>query len=192
MFSKMINSFWRNISNFIKVNFTRTEYNSKLIDLKLVQLINRTEFDQNKLNPLSKGLLLDEFKSEYEQINLDNSNNKLQTIKNIQPLNIIRNYYINNSTWLDYLKKITFGNRYLENLNYFKFLKKNRKLNETINKNFVFNCNGKLIAFINKEEDIIISKTESNDIGFAIKSNLSLTDGIDSFSWDTISPDKLY
>ncbi len=56
MFSKMINSFWRNISNFIKVNFTRTEYNSKLIDLKLVQLINRTEFDQNKLNPLSKGL----------------------------------------------------------------------------------------------------------------------------------------
>lgn len=192
MFSKMINSFWRNISNFIKVNFTRTEYNSKLIDLKLVQLINRTEFDQNKLNPLSKGLLLDEFKSEYEQINLDNSNNKLQTIKNIQPLKIIRNYYINNSTWLDYLKKITFGNRYLENLNYFKLFKKNRKLNETINKNFVFNCNGKLIAFINKEEDIIISKTESNDIGFAIKSNLSLTDGIDSFSWDTISPDKLY
>ncbi len=123
---------------------------------------------------------------------MDNSNNKLQTIKNIQPLKIIRNYYINNSTWLDYLKKITFGNRYLENLNYFKFLKKNRKLNETINKNFVFNCNGKLIAFINKEEDIIISKTESNDIGFAIKSNLSLTDGIDSFSWDTISPDKLY
>ena len=122
----MINSFWRNISNFIKVNFTRTEYNSKLIDLKLVQLINRTEFDQNKLNPLSKGLWLDEFKSEYEQINLDNSNNKLQTIKNIQPLKIIRNYYINNSTWLDYLKKITFGNRYLENLNYFKFLKKNR------------------------------------------------------------------
>ena len=56
MSSKMINSFWRNISNFIKVNFTRTEYNSKLIDLKLVQLINRTEFDQNKLNPLSKGL----------------------------------------------------------------------------------------------------------------------------------------
>ena len=62
----MKNSIWKNISKFIRDNFTKKEFNPKLIDLKLIRLNNSI-----KLNPLVKGLLLNEGKGEFDQINLD-------------------------------------------------------------------------------------------------------------------------
>ena len=185
----MINSLWKKISNFIKRNFTKTEYNSKLIDLKLVILDDTIGFNKSKLNPLSKGLLLDERKGEYKEVNFDSDSNYncLNTKKDIKKLEIITNYNINYTSWLDYLKKTIFGNRNQEYLNYFKFFKRYKNTNELKNNNFMFNCDGKFIGFINKKGDIIISSTESDGIGYAIESNLAY-----SFAWDAIYPNKLY
>lgn len=190
----MINSFLKNISNFIKRNFTKIEYNSKLIDLKTVILTDKIEFSKNKLHPLTKGLLLDERKDQYEEINLDSDSTNcccLKTQKDIQILKIITNYSINYTSWLDYLKRIIFGNKNQENLSYLKFFKKYKNSREIKDHNFMFNCNGKFMGFINKKGDVIISSTESNSFGYAIESNLDYK-RINSFSWDTIYPNKLF
>ena len=87
----MINSIWKNISNFIRDNLTKKEFNPKLIDLKLIKLT-----DSIKLNPLVKGLLLDEAKGELEQVSLDSepNDNRLDTNQNTKELQQLFNYPI--------------------------------------------------------------------------------------------------
>ena len=194
--SKMISSIWKNANKFIKEKFSKSEFNFNLIDLKLVTLLDTDtiDMDKSKLNPLTKGLLLDESKEKNEQINFnsDSNYNKLETsLKNIKKLDPIENYQNNDTTWFDYFKKIIFGNGKQEYLNsFFKFFIKHRNLNKQQNNNFSFNCNGKYIAFINQNGYIIISDTQSNNIGYFIESEAN--EGVNSFSWDIVNPNKLF
>ena len=186
----MINFLSNNISKFIKEKLTKSEYNYKLIDIKQVNLEACIELENSKLNPPTKGLLLDESKGKFEEIDLDSDSNynKIKTHpENLKTLELIHNYTINYSSWFDYLKKIIFGNRNQEYLNnFFKFFQRNRNLNETYNNNFCFNCDGKFIGFINKEGKAIISDAQSNDSSYII--NII----INSFAWDSICPNKLF
>ena len=191
----MISKLWNNISKFIKDKLSKSEYNYKLIDIKIVKLMDNIELERSKLNPLIKGFLLDETKGKYEEINLnsDSCYNKLDTSRNSKLLNPIYNYQINYTSWFDYLQKSIFGNRNQENMNYFfKFFKNNRNINEAQNNNFSFNSDGKLIGFINENGDVIISNTETNDIYYVISKNITFNEGISSFNWDMINPNKLY
>jgi hypothetical protein len=189
----MINSLWQNISKFMKGNLSKSEYNFKLMDKKVVELVDNIELERSVLNPLKKGLLLNEAKGKYEEINLnsDSNYNKLDTSRNIKILEPCLNYPINYTSWFDYLKKkIIFGNRNQENFNYlFKFFKQYRNVNKEPNNSFSFNSNGKLIGFINEEGEAIISNSETNNISYIIKPN---NEGISSFAWDTINPNKLF
>lgn len=191
--SQIISSLLNKASNYIKEKFTKTEFNIKLTDLKIIKLIDIIEKERSKLNPFVKGLLLDESKGSFEQIDLnsDSNYNKLETAKEkIKPLESISNYPINFTSWFDYLKKAIFGNRNLESNNILKYLKKNKNnSNYNQNNNFSFNCDGKLIGFINQDGDLIISKTESDYVSYSIKSS---TEGITSFSWDKINPNKIF
>ena len=193
----MISSILNNISNIIKDKLTKSEYNYKLIELKQVKLADTIEIENSLLNPSAKGLLLEESKGKFKEINLesDSNYNKLET-KNAQLLNPIINYNSNNdSSWFDYLKKIIFGNRNQPNLNsVFKYLKRQINLIQENNKNirFSFNCDGKLICFINQEGNIIISNAESNDTAYILKTNFLFTEGFTSIAWDSICPNKIY
>ena len=184
----MKNSIWKNISKFIRDNFTKKEFNPKLIDLKLIRLN-----DSIKLNPLVKGLLLNEGKGEFEQINLDSepNYNKLDTNKNTHQLQPNFNFPIIYSSWYEYIKKKIIGN-----YNFWRLFKKSVNPSQ-INNNFSFSCDGEFIGFINNEGDIIISSTntEWNDngyISYSIKSNELSNEGILTFAWDTVFPNKLF
>ena len=186
----MINFLWNNISKFIKEKLTKSEYNYKLIDKKQVNLAGNIELENSKLNPLVKGLLLDENKGKFEEIDLDSDSNynRLKTKpENLIILELRNNYTINYTSWFDYLKKIIFGNINQEYLNnFFNFFQRKRNINEKHNNKFSFNCDGNFIGFINKEGKVIISDTKSNDSAYII--NIS----INSFTWDNICPNKLY
>ena len=186
----MINFLWNNISKFIKEKLTKSEYNYKLIDKKQVNLAGNIELENSKLNPLVKGLLLDENKGKFEEIDLDSDSNynRLKTKpENLIILELRNNYTINYTSWFDYLKKIIFGNINQEYLNnFFNFFQRKRNINEKHNNKFSFNCDGNFIGFIDKEGKVIISDTKSNDSAYII--NIS----INSFTWDNICPNKLY
>ena len=189
----MFNSIWKNISKFIRDNLTKKEFNPKLIDLKVSRLT-----DSIKLNPSIKGLLLNERRGEFEQISLDSvpNYNKLDTVENVNELRPVINYPNIYSSWYDYIKKMIIGNRNLENFNFWKLFKKSGNPSQTNNK-FSFNCDGEFIGFINDKGDIIISSTntEWRDDGhtsYLIKSNCVSNEGILTFAWDTVFPNKLF
>jgi len=188
----MINSIWKNILNFIRDNLTKKEFNPKLIDLKVIKLS-----DSRKLNPLVKGLLLDEAKGVFEQISLDSepNENRLGANQNTKELQKLFNYPIIFSSWYDYIKTMIFGNKNLEYLNFWKLFKKSVSPSH-INNNFSFNCDGKFIGYINSQGDIIISSTniEWNDdyASYLIKSNNVSNEGILAFAWDTLFPNKVF
>lgn len=193
----MKSSIWGVLSSFIKEKLTKSEYNYKLIDLKQVKLADTIEIENSLLNPKVKGLLLDESKGQFKEINFesDSNFNKLETRNPILLNPKIYNDSNNYSSWFDYLKKIIFGNRNQPNLNsIFKYLKKYRIPNQEKNKNinFCFNCDGKLICFINQEGNLIISNADSNDISYFLNTNLLYNERIDSITWDSINPNKLY
>ena len=184
----MKNSIWKNISKFIRDNFTKKEFNPKLIDLKLIRLN-----DSIKLNPLVKGLLLNEGKGEFEQINLDSepNYNKLDTNKNTHQLQPNFNFPIIYSSWYEYIKKKIIGN-----YNFWRLFKKSVNPSQ-INNNFSFSCDSEFIGFINNEGDIIISSTntewkDDGYISYSIKSNELSNEGILTFAWDTVFPNKLF
>ena len=178
--SKIINGLFQKLSG----KFAKKVYNPKLTNLRLIKLCDSIEIERSKLNPLIKGLMLDESKSQHERIDL-NLNSLYDKEKNTQ-LNTIFNCQIHNNTWYDYFKNLIFGNS-------FKFN------NENINKNpkeknvhnFIFNCSGKLMAFINEKGDLIISNIEKEE-SFTIKSSSISNQGICSFNWDLINPFKLF
>ena len=179
----MINFFWQNISKFIKEKLTKSEYNYKLIDLKKVILAGRIELENNKLDPLTKGLLLDERKGKFEEIDLnsDSNYNKLET-KHLKPLKSIDNLSINYTSWYDYLKKKIFGNRYQEKLNYFfKFFQRRININEEHNHIFSFNCDGNFLGFINKNGNLIISEINSNNSADIM--DITINSFVNSFSF---------
>ena len=188
----MINSFFKNISKFTKEKLMKSEFNSKLMYLKGVKLEEMADIDKNARSPLN-GLLLDEKLGKYVPIDFesDSSYNRLETLKNIKILNPIKNYQNNSDSMIDYLKKIIFGNKNQNNYSFLKYFKKFRDGREKPNDNFSFNSDGKFIGFINQEEDIIISNTETNE-AYAIKSKEITMEGIATFTWDLIYPNKLY
>ena len=183
--SKIINSFLSTASNLIKKKLTKSEFNPKLIDLKIIKLVENKELQRSKLNPLAKGLLLDETKGKFENVNLNSDS--IETIRKEKALIQETNLQINNTSWFDYLKKAMFSNKILD-FNYFsKYLNKNNISNKNQNNNFSFNCDGTLIGFINQNRELIISNTELNN-----KLNLYSNEEITSFTWDSICPNKLY
>ena len=56
--SKIINGIFERF----KGKFTKKIYNPKLINLRLIKLCDSVELERSKLNPLIKGLLVDESK----------------------------------------------------------------------------------------------------------------------------------
>lgn len=192
----MINSFLKNLSITIKDKLTKKEFNPNLIDLKVIRLTESIDLERSKLNPFSKGLILNEGKGQFEQINLnsDSNYNKLQTSKeNAEILKPIINYSNNNSSWYDYLKNIIFGGRNPSNSSFFsKFFKRSINFEQNIESNFSFNSDGKFIGFINQEGNIILSNIELNEFSYVINSNISSNEGISSFAWDSINSNKLF
>ena len=177
--SKIINSLLQNF----KEKFTKKIYNTKLTNLRIIKLCDSIEIERSKLNPLIKGLLLDESKGQHEQIDLNsNSLYNKEINKQLNTKFNCHNYY---NSWYDYFKNLIFGNPLMGNA-----LFKN-KINLGNKNQFIFNCTGKLIAFINNEGDLIISNIENNE-SFTIKSNLISNDGFFSFNWDLINPSKLF
>ena len=88
-----------------------------------------------------------------------------------------KNYQINNTSWLDNLKKTMFGSISLD-FNYFsKYLNKNTISNKNQDNNFSFNCDGTLMGFINQNGELIISNTELNN-----KLKLNSNEAIISFT----------
>ena len=143
--SKIINSLLQNF----KEKFTKKIYNTKLTNLRIIKLCDSIEIERSKLNPLIKGLLLDESKGQHEQIDLNsNSLYNKEINKQLNTKFNCHNYY---NSWYDYFKNLIFGNPLKGNA-----LFKN-KINLGNKNQFVFNCTGKLIAFINNEGDLIIS-----------------------------------
>lgn len=185
----MLSSLLKKISNFTKEKFSKSEYNFKLMDIKIVKLKDNIDIEKSLLNPLIKGVLLNENKGKYEQINLnsDPNYNKLETLSNAKKLNDYFKYPMIYISWFDYLKKNIFGNNYI-----FKIIKNRRNVNVQKNYNFSFNSDGTLIGFINEVGDAIISNSITNEILYFIKQDLTYNEGISSFAWDTINPNKLY
>ena len=177
--SKIINGLFQKLSG----KFTKKIYNPKLTNLRLVKLCDSIEIERSKLNPLIKGVLLDESKGQHEQVDLNL--NSLYNKEESKVLNTIFNCHIYNNSWSDYFKRIIFGNFFFENKKY------KNKNDKEITANFTFNCTGELMAFINSEGDLIISNIENNE-SFAIKSNSISNEGIISFNWDLINPSKLF
>ena len=159
-------------------------YNYKLTNLKIIKLCDTVELDRSKLNPLIKGFLLDESKGEYEKINLI-SDNLYNKEKNITILKTIFNSKINHTSWFGYLKNYLFGNSLFD-----KKISKSRGSQDK-KLNFIFNCSGNLIAFINNEEDLIITNIQEHN-SFCIKSNSISSEGICTFNWDLINPSKVF
>ena len=177
--SKIINGLFQKLSG----KFTKKIYNPKLTNLRLVKLCDSIEIERSKLNPLIKGVLLDESKGQHERIDL-NLNSLYDKEKNRQ-LNAIFNCHIHSNSWYDYFKNLIFGNSFRFNNKYMNKGQREKKAN------FIFNCTGKLMAFINYEGDLVISNIESNE-SFTIKSNSISDQGICSFNWDLINPFKLF
>ena len=177
--SKIIKSFWLKL----KDKFGKKVYNPQMTNLKMVKLYDTVELNKSKLNPLIKGFLIDESKGEHEQIN--SNSNILYDNENTKILNTIFNCPENYNTWYDYLKKYFFGNPLKGNK-----LSKNQNAAEK-KTNLIFNCTGKLMAFINNEGDLIITRIETNN-SFCIKSNSISNDGICTFCWDSINPLKIF
>ena len=159
-------------------------YNYKLTNLKIIKLCDTVELDRSKLNPLIKGFLLDESKGEYEKINLI-SDNLYNKEKNITILKTIFNSKINHTSWFGYLKNYLFGNSLFD-----KKISKSRGSQDK-KLNFIFNCSGNLIAFINNEEDLLITNIQEH-VSFCIKSNSISNEGICTFNWDLINPSKVF
>jgi len=177
--SKIINAIFEKF----KERFTKKIYNPKLTNLRVIKLYDSIEIERSKLNPLIKGVLLDESKGQHEQVDLNL--NSLYNKEESKVLNTIFNCHIYNNSWSDYFKRIIFGNFFFENKKY------KNKNDKEITANFTFNCTGELMAFINSEGDLIISNIENNE-SFAIKSNSISNEGIISFNWDLINPSKLF
>ncbi len=177
--SKIINGIFERF----KGKFTKKIYNPKLINLRLIKLCDSVELERSKLNPLIKGLLVDESKGQHEQIDLNL--NSLYNKEENKILNTIFNCHIYNNSWYDYFKSKIFGNSLFSNKTSKNKNDKEKKLN------FIFNCTGQLMAFINSEGDIIILNIENNE-SFTIKSNTISSEGIFSFNWDLINPSKLF
>ena len=177
--SKIINGIFERF----KGKFTKKIYNPKLINLRLIKLCDSVELERSKLNPLIKGLLVDESKGQHEQIDLNL--NSLYNKEENKILNTIFNCHIYNNSWYDYFKSKIFGNSLFSN----KTSKNKGDKEKTLN--FIFNCTGQLMAFINSEGDIIILNIENNE-SFTIKSNTISSEGIFSFNWDLINPSKLF
>ena len=177
--SKIINGIFERF----KGKFTKKIYNPKLTNLRLIKLCDSVELERSKLNPLIKGLLVDESKGQHEQIDLNL--NSLYNKEENKILNTIFNCHIYNNSWYDYFKSKIFGNSLFSN-------KTSKNKNDKEKKiNFIFNCTGQLMAFINSEGDIIILNIENNE-SFTIKSNTISSEGIFSFNWDLINPSKLF
>ena len=159
-------------------------YNYKLTNLKIVKLCDTVELDRSNLSPFIKGFLLDESKGEHEQINLSSDN-----LYNKEKIKILRTYFnseINhNNSWYDYFKNYFFGNSLFN-----KKASKNQAIQDK-KLNFIFNCTGNLMAFINNEGDLIILNIQTSE-SFCIKSNTISNEGICSFNWDLINPSKIY
>ena len=159
-------------------------YNYKLTNLKIVKLCDTVELDRSNLSPFIKGFLLDESKGEHEQINLSSDN-----LYNKEQIKILRTYFnseINhNNSWYDYFKNYFFGNSLFN-----KKASKNQAIQDK-KLNFIFNCTGNLMAFINNEGDLIILNIQTSE-SFCIKSNTISNEGICSFNWDLINPSKIY
>ena len=175
--SKIINLIFQKL----KSKFSKKTYNYKLTNLKLVKLCDSIEIERSKLNPLINGLFLDESKG-YEQIDLNS--NSIYKIESDSIYNKIlypkNNIHINNNTRYDYIQN-TFNNLF----------KKERA--KKINKDFNINCIGKLMLYLNKEGNLIISSLDMNNKNtFIIKSNSISNKGFDSFNWDKINPNKIY
>ena len=177
--SKIING----IIQRLKGNSGNKIYNYKLTNLKIVKLCDNNDLERSKLNPFVKGFLLDESKGEYENINL-NSNN-LYNKENTKILKQIFNTQIHHNSWFDNFKNYLFGNSLFNK----KAIKNQGSQDKKLN--FAFNCTGNLIAFINKEGDLIISIIQMN-YSFCIKANLISNEGICSFNWDLINPYKIF
>lgn len=177
--SKIINAIYQRT----KEKFGKKIYNPKLTNLKIIKLTDSIEIKRSKLNPLIKGVLLDESSQQHEQINL-NSNNMYNKESN-KVLKTIFNSQVYYNSWYYYFKNYFFGNFFKQN----KINKKENKLEKKLN--FIFNCTGKLMAFINDEGDLVILNIEKND-SFVIKSNSISNEGIQSFNWDLINPSKIF
>ena len=177
--SKIINA----VLEKLKGRFTKKIYNPKLTNLRLIKLCDSVELERSKLNPLIKGLLVDESKGQHEQIDLNL--NSLYNKDENKILNTIFNCHIYNNSWYDYFKSKILGN------SLFQDKTSKNKNNRQKTTNFIFNCTGQLMAFINNEGDIIILNIESHE-SFTIKSNNISSEGIFSFNWDIINPSKLF
>jgi len=177
--SKIINA----VLEKLKGRFTKKIYNPKLTNLRLIKLCDSVELERSKLNPLIKGLLVDESKGQHEQIDLNL--NSLYNKEENKILNTIFNCHIYNNSWYDYFKSKIYGN------SLFQDKTSKNKNNRQKTPNFVFNCTGQLMTFINNEGDIIILNIESHE-SFTIKSNNISSEGIFSFNWDIINPSKLF
>ena len=59
--SKIINA----VLEKLKGRFTKKIYNPKLTNLRLIKLCDSVELELSKLNPLIKGLLVDESKGQH-------------------------------------------------------------------------------------------------------------------------------
>lgn len=178
--SKIING----IFGKFKGRFTKKIYNPKLTNLRLIKLCDSVELERSKLNPLIKGFLVDESKGQHEQIDLNL--NSLYNKEENKVLNTIFNCHIYNNSWYDYFKNKLLGNSLFLNK-----ISQNKK-DKVKTLNFVFNCTGQLMAFINNEGDIIVLNLEKNNESFTIKSNTISSEGIFSFKWDLINPSKLF
>ena len=178
--SKIINGIFEKF----KGRFTKKIYNPKLTNLRLIKLCDSVELERSKLNPLIKGFLVDESKGQHEQIDLNL--NSLYNKEENKVLNTIFNCHIYNNSWYDYFKNKLLGNSLFLNK-----ISQNKK-DKVKTLNFVFNCTGQLMAFINNEGDIIVLNLEKNNESFTIKSNTISSEGIFSFKWDLINPSKLF
>lgn len=177
--SKIINAIYQRT----KEKFGKKIYNPKLTNLKIIKLTDSIEMQRSKLNPLIKGVLIDESSQQHEQINLNSDN--IYNKESNKVLKTIFNSQVYYNSWYDYFKNFFFGN-------FFKQNKINKKENKPEKKStFIFNCTGKLMAFINDEGDLIILNIEKND-SFVIKSNSISNEGIQSFNWDLINPSKIF
>ena len=110
--SKIINAIFEKF----KERFTKKIYNPKLTNLRVIKLYDSIEIERSKLNPLIKGVLLDESKGQHERIDL-NLISLYDKEKNRQ-LNAIFNCHIHSNSWYDYFKNLIFGNSFRFNNKY--------------------------------------------------------------------------
>ena len=183
-----------------KLDSNRSEFNPKLAKLKLIKISSTEENERKKLFPSEEGLLLNENKTTLEKldINDDSCYNKLETKNNsiiLHPIyncfnNYKNNYPYNFKQFSDYISNFIPSNKI--SFNYISnYLLGRKDVNNLKNYSFSFNCTGNLMAFINQNNDLVISNLNIFSC-FKIQSNFIFKGGITSFNWDKVHPNKIF